>query len=93
MNNISESQSYTAIPPGETIREILKDRGITVDELANRTGISHKCISALLSGKCELYKPIAGKLETALGIGTDFWLNLEAIYRFELKKVKEENNQ
>ncbi len=91
MDNIIESKSYTAIPPGITLREILVDRNISNRELAYRTDFTEKHISNLLSGKCELTPAMANKLEYALGISADFWLNLEAIYRLDLEKVKEEN--
>lgn len=91
MENIYESKSYTAIPPGVTLREILIDRNISNRELAYRTDFSEKHISNLLSGKCELTTSMANKLEYALGIEASFWLNLESIYRLELEKVKEEN--
>ena len=39
------------IHPGETIADVLEDRGITQAELAARTGVSPAYISSVISGK------------------------------------------
>ena len=39
------------IHPGETIADVLEDRGITQAELAARTGVSKTYVSNVISGK------------------------------------------
>ena len=85
------SRTYIAIPPGETIKEILEDRKISQIEFATRMELSQKHISQLLNGKVELTPETAVKLEFVLGMPAKFWSNLEAGYRTDLIKVKEEN--
>lgn len=89
---MTKESLYTfAIPPGETIKEQLADRGMTQKEFAARMDMSEKHISKLLSGDVHLTVECAVRLEMVLGITAQFWLNLEAIYREDLEKVKQEN--
>ncbi len=87
-----KSHTYIAIPPGETIKEQLAERGMTQKEFAVRTGVSEKHISKLVNGEVQLTIEMARKLEMVLGVPTQFWCNLESIYREDLAKVAEENN-
>lgn len=84
------SKQTIAIPTGETVREQLKDRGMTQKEFAVRMGMSEKHISHLLNGRVELTSNAALRLESVLGIPASYWLNLEAIYREKLARVEEE---
>ena len=85
------SQSYIATPPGATIREQLKDRGMSQKEFAARMDLSEKHISKLINGEVQLTPEVAMRLEIVLGVPARFWNNLEAIYREKLVKVKAEN--
>ncbi len=79
-----------AIPPGATIREQLNSRGLSQKEFAARMDLSEKHVSRLINGEVELTHEVAVKLEYVLGIEAVFWDNLEAGYRIDLLKVKEE---
>ena len=85
------SQSYIATPPGATIREQLKDRGMSQKEFAARMDLSEKHVSKLINGEVQLTPEVAVRLEMVLGIPARFWNNLEAIYREKLVKVEAEN--
>jgi len=85
------SRSYIATPPGATIREQLKDRGMSQKEFAARMDLSEKHISKLINGEVQLTPEVAVRLETVLGVPAKFWNNLEAIYREKLLKIKAEN--
>lgn len=86
-----ESKTYIATPPGATIREQLKDRGMTQKEFAGRMGMSEKHISKLVNGDVHLTPDMAGRLELVLGIPAGFWNKLEAVYQEKLIRVKREN--
>lgn len=86
-----QSKNTLAIPPGYTIKEQLKVKGMMQKEFAQRMDLSEKHISHLINGKVELTQDVALRLEYVLGISAGFWNNLEAIYREKLLKVKEEN--
>lgn len=68
-------------PPGETITDILRERGWTQVELAGRLGFTPKHVSELVLGHSTLTPDAAGRLATVLGSTTGFWLRREAQYR------------
>ena len=84
------SKDIIAIPPGETIREQLENRGMSQKEFALRMNMSEKHISHLVNGKVELTHDVALRLEAVLGIPAMFWNNLEAQYREKEARVKSE---
>lgn len=77
------------IHPGETIGDILEDRGITQAELATRTGVTPAYISNVISGKKDISTKFAMSLQYALGVPKSFWLNLQANYDAELLELNE----
>ncbi len=78
------------IHPGETIADVLEDRGITQAELSSRTGVSPAYVSNVIAGKKGISANFAMGLEYALGVPKSFWLNLQANYEAELLEINEE---
>jgi addiction module HigA family antidote len=72
--------------PGEVLAEALEERGMSNAELARRTELSEKHVSQLVNAHVPLSIDVAFKLEQALGIPANFWLNLESNYRAEQKR-------
>ena len=85
------SRSFIATPPGATIKEQLKDRGMSQKEFAARMDMSEKHISKLINGDVQLTPETAVRLEMVLGVPAKFWNNLEAIYREKVIKAEAEN--
>ena len=79
------------IHPGETIADVLEDRGISQFELATSTGVSPAYVSNVIAGKKDISAKFAFALEYALGVPKSFWLNLQANYDAELLEANEEN--
>ena len=75
------------IHPGETINDILVERGITQAELATRTGVTPAYVCNVISGKKDISAKFALALEYALGVSKSFWINLQANYDAELLEV------
>lgn len=71
------------IHPGETIADILDERGITQAELAARTGVTPEDISMVISGKKDISAKFAMSLEYALNVSMNFWINLQMHYDAE----------
>lgn len=90
--NMKASKTYIAIPPGATIKEQLEIRGMTQKEFSERMESSTKHISKLINGEVHLTNEMAIKLERVLGVSSDFWNNLEGIYRDKLARVEQELN-
>ena len=80
------------IHPGETISDLLKERGITQKELAQRAGVSEAFLSDVIHGKKDISKGLAMGLEYAFGVPGSFWLNLQANYDAELLNLQEEES-
>ena len=72
------------IHPGETLGDILVERGITQAELAERTGVSSAYVCNVIAGKKDISAKFAFALEYALGVSKSFWINLQANYDAEL---------
>lgn len=70
-----------ASPPGETIYEILNQKGITADEFAKQIDSSLDSARRLLKGEVEISQPLANRLESVLGPSTEFWLLRERNFR------------
>ena len=70
-----------AIPPGETLVEVLGDRGMSQAELARRTGLSTKHINQIVLGAATLSAETALRLELVTGVAAQVWTALEAAYQ------------
>ena len=79
------------IHPGETIADVLEERGITQAELATRTGVTPAYVSNVIAGKKDISSNFAMALEYALDVPKSFWLNLQANYDAELLELNEAN--
>lgn len=80
------------IHPGETLIEILEDRGMSQRELAVRTGVTEPHISSIVNCQKAISVTFAKKMEYALGIDASFWINLQANYDKELADFEELND-
>lgn len=80
------------IHPGETIKEILEDKGMSQEELAIRTGYSAKHVSEVINGKKDISSKFANALEYVFNIPTEFWLNLQGNYDREMIEIEKVND-
>ncbi|KVD49046.1 hypothetical protein WS61_05570 [Burkholderia sp. ABCPW 11] len=76
-----------AIPPGRTISDLMKSRGVASTRLAHSVDMSEADFESLLEGKCALTARIAKRLEAELGASAGFWLCREEQYREQLAKM------
>ena len=84
--------NIVAIPPGDTIKEMINDRRISQKELATMLEITEKHMSKLINGEVRLTPEMAIKLSIVLGVTSDFWLSLEAQYRESLMMIEAESS-
>lgn len=73
-------------PPGDTISDLLDERGWSQVDLANRTGVSKKHVNELVRGKAPISSQTAAQLSAVLGSSVEFWLTREAKYRAALER-------
>ena len=78
-----------AIPPGETVLEVLESQGLSQAELAERTGRPKKTINEIVNGKAAITPETALQLERVLGVPAAFWNSLEQNYRAGLAREAE----
>jgi HTH-type transcriptional regulator / antitoxin HigA len=74
-------------PPGESIADLLEERGWTQAELAERLGYTAKHLNQLIKGKVPLSEDAAMRLERVLAGSAGFWLTREARYRERLARL------
>lgn len=79
------------IHPGETLEEIIRDKGMSQKELAICTGVTEKHINTVINAGKSISVAFAKKLEYALGIDASFWINLQSNYDKSLLKFSELN--
>ncbi|GLC27771.1 HigA family addiction module antitoxin [Roseisolibacter agri] len=78
-----------AVPPGETVLEIIESLGIPQSELAERTGRPKKTINEIINGKAAITPETALQFERVLGVPASFWNSLEQNYRAALARIAE----
>jgi HTH-type transcriptional regulator/antitoxin HigA len=89
---IENSELFTpqcASPPGDTISDLLEEKGWKQSEFAKRTGYTTKHINQLIKGDAAVTETTALILEKVLGSSARFWLTREAQYREALARKKE----
>ena len=77
-----------AVPvhPGLSLREELEARELSPAELANSAGLSLEVIHEIISERELIGEPIAHKLEQALDISAQFWLNATTLYNLTVER-------
>lgn len=77
---------FAVAHPTEIIKDELKARGMSQKELASRMEMQTSNLSRFLKGE-NITPAIAAKLEVALDIPAEFWLNLQAQYEVDIKNI------
>ena len=70
-----------AVHPGEILEEILEAQSISKTEFAERSGLTPKTISWIVTGKNPVTSENAIVFERILGISAEVWNNLDAEFR------------
>lgn len=73
-------------PPGQTLADLLEERGVRQNELAVRMGMTPKFVNELVAAKATISPTTALALEKALGIPAEFWLTRDAHYQEALAR-------
>jgi plasmid maintenance system antidote protein VapI len=77
-------------PPGETIADLLEERGLSVAEFAEGLGRPPVYTSDLLHGREVITPEVARRLEALLHGSAAFWINRESQYREDLTRLQRE---
>jgi len=82
-----------ASPPGDTINELLSNKGMSYKQFAESLSLSEHRVLLLIEGKQSITKSIAEKLELSLGVTKSYWLKRESQYKEDLLRFSEERNE
>jgi HTH-type transcriptional regulator/antitoxin HigA len=77
-----------AVPPGETLRELLEEQGLSSGDLGLRADLSPEHVNKLLLGLVPLSADVAIRLEHVTGLPAQMWNALEARYRSGLERIR-----
>ena len=80
-----------AIHPGETLADILEERGLSHAELAALMDDPLDVVSRIIRGESDFNRDIAVRLENALGIPAQFWINLQSLFDATQRRIKAQN--
>ncbi len=75
-------------PPGDTLRDLMNERGISQAELARRLGRPAQAINEVVGGRKEITEDTALELERVLQVPARFWLARESRYREYLARLR-----
>jgi len=78
-----------ATHPGSVLKYELQERGIKQKDFARVIGMAAPNLSELIKGKRHVTEAIAIKLEEALGIPYQTWMNLQNRYHYVVKRRQE----
>lgn len=79
-------------PPGDTIADVLEERGWTPDYLASRLDCTPEHVRLLIDGKESITQDTAERLALTLGGTPGFWLRREVGYRERIRGSHEAND-
>lgn len=80
-------QPTSATPPGDTLRETLKAKGISQTLLAETMCRPIKTVNEIIHAKARITERTALELEYALNIPAHFWMALETNYRIAIART------
>lgn len=76
-----------ASPPGDTIRDLLRERALSHEQLCEGLEVDAQTLRHLLAGRDNLTDQVAKKLESVFGTPSSFWINRERDYRRALARI------
>jgi plasmid maintenance system antidote protein VapI len=77
-----------ALPPGETIAAILRQRSLSTADFAEQLGQSVDHTTALLEGRSAITLALARRLSSVLGASVEFWMARDYRYRETISKLQ-----
>jgi HTH-type transcriptional regulator/antitoxin HigA len=80
-------------PPGETLAEVLQERGMTQAALAELLGRPKEAIRDIIHGKVPMTKDDALRLARVLRVPADFWIMRERQYSLFLEESEAQNRR
>jgi plasmid maintenance system antidote protein VapI len=93
MTSTQEFRPDWASAPGDTIADILGERGLSVVEFAQHMGQTLDHARDLLQGRATITLGIARRLEQVLGASVEFWMSRDFQYRQDIARIHEADEE
>jgi HTH-type transcriptional regulator / antitoxin HigA len=77
-------------PPGDTLADILDERGLSRGEFARLIGWKPEHVEDLLQGRIRITTEVAQQLVAVVGASTAFWAARETQYRNDLTRLRDQ---
>src|SRR5438445_216644 len=74
--------------PGDTIGDILRERGMALTEFADQMGQTMERTTDLLQGRATVTIKVARRLEQVLGASVEFWMSRDFQYREDVARLR-----
>lgn len=87
MTSCQEFRPDWASAPGDTIADILQDKGLSVADFADLMGHSPEKADNLLQGRATITIETARRLERVLGASLEFWVSRDYQYRQDISRI------
>jgi addiction module HigA family antidote len=79
-----KAKKLPPVSPGQILRTVLKDAGLTANAAALKMRIPSNRLTAILNGQRALTADTALRLARLFGTSAQMWMNMQAQYELEL---------
>lgn len=79
--------------PGETIVDILREKGLSLDDFAHGIGHTLERANHLIQGRATITIAVARKLEQLLGGSVEFWMARDFQYRQDVARLDQTDEE
>ena len=93
MDRTTEFQPNWSSAPGETITDILRERGVPESAFSDRMCFSPQQTADLIEGRSTITIGVARKLSIVLGASVEFWMARDHQYRDDSHRLEDEERQ
>ena len=83
--------SFSAVHPGEILKEELQARGISQKKIAQLLDIPYTMLNEVLNAKRQLSTDVALMFEAALGINADMLVGIQTRYNIQTARENSDN--
>jgi HTH-type transcriptional regulator / antitoxin HigA len=90
---MNEYEPDYAVPPSETLAEVMAVKELSRDEIASLTNLSEIVVGDILNGQFPITEGIATALAMAFDIPASFWLNLQRQYDEIVARLENEGGE
>ncbi|HEY7338761.1 MAG TPA: HigA family addiction module antitoxin [Bryobacteraceae bacterium] len=85
---MKETKRLAPIKPGEMLREVLAEAGLTANAAALKMRIPNNRLSGILNGQRAITPDTALRLARLFGTSAEMWLNLQ--FKYDLETAEDE---